>query len=149
MFKTKDGAEWDLTLDVGHLAALRTDAGFDLTAAMKSGDALAMALFGDPETFAGVLWVIVREQAEKRGVDREAFYRVLGPQAVDAAADAFVQALVDFYHRRRAPAIKAQLPALLATLDRKHTEVAEAAMSAALRSYAGDSPESSASIPDG
>jgi hypothetical protein len=148
-FATADGREWTLGLTVGALGDLKRDAGFDVGAAMKTGDALAVAIFGDVEQFAGALWVLVRDQAAAVGVDRDVFYRALDPASLDRAADAFVECLVDFFHRRRAPAIQAELPALLARVDERHAEAVRAAANAALTKSAGDSPGSLDSTPAG
>lgn len=146
-FTDINGREWTVALTIGSIADLKREANFDLGAAVKSGDALALTLFGDPEQLALVLWAMVREQAKP--LDRDAFYLLLDPDSLDRGGDALMEAIVDFYHRRRAPAIKEKLPALMAKVDQKLGAAVAAAMDTALTRSAGDSPGSSASIPEG
>jgi hypothetical protein len=142
------GHEWRVRLTLGLVGRLRSDAGFDLGAAAGGGE-LARVLFGgEPETLGRVLWTLCRDEAQARGLTApEAFYEMFGPEELDAAADALMEAVTDFFHRGRAAEIKKSLPGMKATLNARMTAAAVAAIGSMSSGSGGDSPASSASPP--
>ncbi len=151
-FQDSLGREWRIGLTVAALPRLRAEAGFDLGKA-AAAEKLGEMLFGDPETVAKVLWVLVDRQAEAVGVTPEAFTEGLDGLAIERAANALIEAIIDFFHRARpAAAIKSKLPEVLGKMD----ERLEAAMTTAMamdatwNASAGGSPGSSGStLPSG
>jgi hypothetical protein len=131
-FKDKEGREWDVTLNVGVIGALRRDANFELGKA-ATAERFAETLFADPEQFVRVLWVIVEKQAEKAGVSPEEFGYSFDYETVGRATEAFMEAIIDFFHRpAAAKAIKAKLPALLKSIDKQIVTGMEATMEKAI-----------------
>lgn len=144
-FRDRADAEWSLVLDVGLLTEVRRETGLNLTKPDDSAAALA-----DPMTFAGALWVLCREEAERAGLTPEQFARRLDPDTIDRAGDALLESLIDFFHRRRGGPAKARLPELLRVADRRAGErLAEMMESAIASNSAGNSPASSGSTPPG
>lgn len=135
-FADSEGREWDLSLNVGLVTKLRTDAGFEL-GKTTSAEKLGEALFADPETFAKVLWVCVESQAEKKGVSGEAFAFALDGDTIEKATTALMLAIIDFFHRRGpGKVMAARLPDLLKNLDSK----IETAIQSRLNEQLGNSP---------
>lgn len=100
-FTDLNGDEWKLRLTVGTLADLRRDAGLDLSRALRSADALAEVLFGDPENLAKALWVLCETQARERNLSPEDFaHRFDGP-TIERATEALLAAVADFFPRTR------------------------------------------------
>lgn len=151
-FRDSTGREWVLSITYGASRALKAQAGCDLAAVANDGERLAAVLFGDPDQLVRVLWVLIREQAGAAGVAEGQFFDALSPEAMDGAADALMEAIADFFHRRRAGAVKSHLPAMRRRIDETHAAaVAAAAREASSTSpaTAADSPASPASIPPG
>jgi len=144
------GREWELALNVGLLGRLRRDADFDL-GKNTNKERLAETLFADPETIVKVLWVIVEKQAEKASVSPEEFGYGFDGSAIESAATAFMEAIIDFFHRPAvAKALTMQLPGMLTEFDARMVGATEKAIEKLKRSTlndsAGNSPELSESI---
>lgn len=147
-FKDADSREWKLRLTVGLLGDVRRDAGIDLGAAIKSPKDLAAILYADPADLVKVLWVLVEFQAKEANVSPEEFGHAFDGSAIERAGEALLEAVADFFPRSViGRKIKSNLPALLAQVDREIVSRMDAALSTSNGS-AGNSPESSESIPD-
>lgn len=126
-FKDSDGREWALSLNVGLVAKLRTDAGFELGKSMNAQ--IGETLFGDPEKIAKVLWVLVETQAENRGTSPESFIFALDGPTLESASTALIEAIIDFFHRGEpAKRMKARLPEILAKADRETVQEMESTL---------------------
>lgn len=138
-FSDSQGRDWPLVISIAHVGELKRDAGFDLG---KAGDevAFAKALFGDPVTIANVLWVLVRKGAGS--VTQEEFFAALDPDAVERATDALLEAIADFFHRRRSGPVKARIPELMAAVDKAHEKKMQSIFNATLKRLVGGSLES-------
>lgn len=145
MAKFSDGVgrEWELAITFGHIGPLKRDAGLDLE--RPNTDAFMNVLYSSPFGLVNAVWVLIQKQAAT--LTKDDWLESMGSEALDAAGDALMEALVDFIHRRRSASVKAKLPELMAAVDKAHAKAADAAMTSALKKLAGDSPESSASIP--
>lgn len=100
-FKDREGKEWSIDITIGHLKALREDFGIDLRTALKPDDTtFAEKVLADLEQLGRVLWVFCGPQAEKAGLDEEAFAFRFDGETVERAATALWQALWDFSRPR-------------------------------------------------
>jgi hypothetical protein len=97
-FKDADGKEWEVRVTVGHLRPLR-ELGMDLKEFVKEGAEAGLAdlLFGDPERFGQIMWVLCGAQAEKVGLTPEDFACRLDGESLDRAAVALVEGVVGFF----------------------------------------------------
>lgn len=140
-FTDSKGTEWVVTLTVGMIEAIRDDADVNLDSIMTKPEALAETIFAAPKRIVQILWVVCREQAEKLGMDGRAFGFRFDRDTLDRAGEAFLEALVLFYPRSSAGrAIRDQLPALLAKMDREIVTKTQERMRKALSDTATDSP---------
>ena len=147
-FKDRAGREWDIGLTLGLVGQLRREAEFDLNKASLSGEALSEALFINSERLGMVLWVLLRGQAEKQSVTRDQFEDAIGPKELDSAVLAFIEAMVDFFHRGRATEIKSRLPAMMEKINRTAGNAVGKALDLLISSDSdGSSLASSASTP--
>lgn len=117
VFRDSYGHEWSLRFTVGILSQLRA-VGFDLAALTKESDRWVEVLFAEPLTLARALWVLCRDEAKAGGISEDAFLAGLDGPTLDAAGDAMIEAIVDFFHRRQAGTIKSHLPAILAKINK-------------------------------
>lgn len=117
-FRDRHGRDWALALNVGHLGAVKKALGLDLAGLIKDEGALFRFLFTDPELFSGVLFFLVQDQAEARGVDLLAFLGGIDGRTLEGAGEAFLAALALFSPRSAiGRAVAAGLPELLEKLD--------------------------------
>jgi len=138
-FKDCKGREWTFRLTVGSLAEVREVAGVDLGAALRSEGAVAELLFSNPETLVKVFWALLYEQARDREhqVDPETFARGFDGPALEAATEALLGAIADFFPRSRVG--RAIRENLTQTLERMDQTIIEAMTSTSNRP-AGNSP---------
>ena len=155
-FADVKGRVWRLSLTVGMLSQLRK-LGADLSP-LLSGDerkyteALSQLVWGNPELFVQMLYVMAGEQKATYGItddNAEEFASLFDGPTLSAAIDAFLVALVDFRHRPTvADSVKnQQLPKALEAIDRAAIKQAERMVNLKLSELAGSSPDSSASTP--
>jgi hypothetical protein len=89
-----------------------------------------------------VLWVAVEADAIRAGVTPEQFAAGLDGDALDRAAVAFMEAVLDFFHRGRSGPMKARLPQLMTRLNREIEAAAATAADSILNESAGGTPGS-------
>lgn len=109
-FTDKKTREWSLELDVWLVEQIHKkvkEVTIDKLLANKAAG--LEELFSDRVLFVRVLWVIVEEQAQKKGVEPESFGRALGGDALEDASEAFLRALADFCPRQQRAVLKALL----------------------------------------
>lgn len=100
LFKTADGNEYALTINIGAIKRVRDIAGVDLfTLADPSdgGPPLATRLFTDPVLLGQIIAAIVYPQLHERGVTAEAFAEQMDARAVVQAQTALVTQLRFFF----------------------------------------------------
>jgi hypothetical protein len=137
-FRDRHNREWVLDLDVYGVEQIhkRTEVRIDQLIANKAAG--LEELMSDPVKFVRVLWVLVEEQAERAGVTPEQFGRSLAGDSLEAAADAFLEALQLFSPRR--------LRTMLKAMTAKGAEIADAQMKTALAAIEKLGPQSSTSV---
>jgi hypothetical protein len=98
-FVDNAGRTWTVAINVAAIKAVRAALSVDLmeTAEGKLLDRLA----GDPVLLCDTLYVLCRAEAEAQKVTDEDFGRSLGGDAIDRAAKAFLEELVDFFPSAR------------------------------------------------
>ncbi|MCJ7543370.1 MAG: hypothetical protein MUP47_02200 [Phycisphaerae bacterium] len=90
---------WNVAIDVNALRRLRAAVHVDLMEAIQ-GDLLDK-LAADPVLLVDVLWVLCREQAEAAGITDEQFGGAVIGDVIEAATDALLEELADFFPQRR------------------------------------------------
>ena len=99
------GRVWRLELNFSLGKRIRTATGLDLVN-FHDGRAL-ITMHEDVEKLVQVLWLLCAGQAEANGIDEESFGTGLGGDALEQAAHAIEQALVNFTRPAMRPAIQA------------------------------------------
>jgi hypothetical protein len=148
------GRTWALQINVSAVKRVRGLVGIDLYKLIDDGLEPLAKLVSDPVDLADVLYCLVRDEADAKQISDEEFGRALAGDAITAAADAFVEELIDFFPEARARAalrktvqagkqvrskVLEHLEGLVQTLD------VDSAASRLISSF-GSLPESSASI---
>ena len=87
---------WNLAINVGTVKRVRELTDVDLLAILDRPQMLS-DLAGDPVRFVDVLFVVVKPQADQMQITDEQFGEALDGSSIEAATDAFLEALVDFF----------------------------------------------------
>ena len=99
-FEDSKGRQWVVHCDVGTIARVRRETGCDLAKLLASKEAL-QELADDPVRLVEVIWSVIEPQAETRSVSPEDFGSSLVGDAIERATDALVEAIIDFFPKRR------------------------------------------------
>lgn len=161
------GREWLLSLDAPKSLAVKQECG--VTLAVRPTEKFDVReITEDPERLPDVLWVLVRQQVEAAGFDRQAFVEAIVGDVAGDAGQALAEAIVNFIpSRARRETLRAALmqdreaesagleitklrlpelgPAAKAKVQAEVNQVIDKALSQL--SLAIASPESSASSP--
>ena len=98
-WKDARGHTWDLAINVNTVKRVRQLTEVNLLDVFD-GQLLAR-LAGDPELLVNILYAVCQPQAERTSVSEEAFAELLVGDAIEEAATALVQGLIDFFPKDR------------------------------------------------
>ena len=87
---------WDLTLTSGDMRRVKSALGLYLPDMVKDQTVLAK-LTNDMELLAETLLLCTQRQRESQGVDNDAFLDALNGDTIEAATNALVLAVIDFF----------------------------------------------------
>lgn len=155
-FRDNAGRAWDVVVHVLAVKRVRAALGVDLYRLVDDGLKGLGELLADPVLLVDVLYVLCREAAEAAGVSDEDFGRSLAGDALERAAQAFLEALTDFFPDRRARQAlrtvtrkgREMRERMLDVLEAKLDEVDDSTAATSSGSF-GVSPASPASTPTG
>jgi len=156
-FSDNAGRAWDVVVHVLAVKRVRAALGVDLYRLVDDGLKGLGELLADPVLLVDVLYVLCREAAESSGVSDEDFGRSLAGDALERAAQAFLEALTDFFPDRRARQAlrtvtrkgREMRERMLDVLGTRLEEVDAASTAATSSGSSGGSPASPASTPTG
>ncbi len=98
--------DWFVKLTVYEVSQIKRHAGVNLMEVLEDGCALLQTLSTDIELLASVLYLCVREQAEKKDVSQEDFLRGLAGDSLETAIRALEEALVEFFPTKKGQVLK-------------------------------------------
>lgn len=105
-FTDNTNRQWILEINVPLRRQVLIDTKFDLFAVVEPEQ---LARLEDPELLVEVLYSLCAEQADKNGVTPAQFGRSLVGDAIDSASEALMEAIADFFPRRRRTLMRAAL----------------------------------------
>ncbi len=94
-FSDTAGDQWQVRVTLGAVQRCRDIASIDLLTVV-GGDAFA-EFVADPVKAATALFAVVKPEADRRGIALDAFLDRLSGDAIQAARDALMDAIVDFF----------------------------------------------------
>jgi len=160
MHRFTDGAEksWDVVINVGQIRKVRDTLSLDIYKLIDDRAQPLSDLLSDPCRLVDVLYVLCREQAEKAGVSDEDFGRSFSGDSLEAAGEAFLAELVDFFPGRPRASLKKLLEKSKALkgllMDRAEKEIDGVdldqiadSLAAKWKNSSGTAPASSVSTP--
>jgi hypothetical protein len=95
-FVDESGRKWSLRVDVAAIRKVRSKRGVDLAKVMGSQEEL-QKLLDDPCLWVDVIWDLIEEQATTQGVDPESFAHGLAGDSFEAANNALIESIIDFF----------------------------------------------------
>lgn len=158
-FTDTAGMRWVVALNVTLLRQIRQRLDLDLMRLLDDEGQILTRLASDPALLVDLIYLLCAEEAERLGISDETFGRRLGGDTLDAATDALLEAVVDFFPSAQRRIGRTMLGKARAARDRITSRIETLLASPelddeidrALRmpgGQSGDSPASSASTPD-
>lgn len=116
------GREWAVTIDVTVRSRVLKDTDFDLFSVLEEG---AIDKLNDPVTLVAVVHSLCADDVAKLNLTPEQFARGMTGDALDAAAEALMGAIADFFPKRQREVMNRALA--------KGTQIADRSMELALQ----------------
>ena len=98
-----DNRSWSCAITVATVKRVQQLAEVNL---LEAFDGLLMKLADDPVSLANVLYAVCKPQADEWGVTDEQFGELLGGETIEAATNALVQGIIDFFPNQRRQVLK-------------------------------------------
>jgi hypothetical protein len=105
-FRDNRNRTWLVEINVSAVRRVRALVGVDLSALLEDKLQPLAALLDDPVKLCDVLFALCQSQAQDRQVTDEDFGAALAGDALEAAADALLEALVNFSPGRKRAALR-------------------------------------------
>lgn len=155
-FCDSQGRTWALSITIDAIKRVQGLCNVNLAKLMDGEPPLLTRLEADIELLCNVIYALVKPAADLQQITDEQFGAALGGEAIIAAHDAFWSELADFFRSlRRSELVKAirvqhaMVEAAVKAADARIEAIdVEALVRSTLGNSAGNSPASSASIPD-
>ena len=94
-FKDNQDRKWTVTINVSAIKRVRAELDLDLLEAIEG--TLLERMVSDPILLCDILYVLVKPEADAKGISDEDFGRAMAGDAIDRACQAFIGELVDFF----------------------------------------------------
>lgn len=120
-FKTTDGTEWKVAVNVGTIKRVQDDTGLRLTDLFAS-EAKIGAFFADDVKFCEVLFSAIRPQAEEAGKTLDDFLAGIDGTVIEGAVEALLAEVADFFQEPRKGLLKKTLAKYQAAHQKLVTE---------------------------
>lgn len=104
-FRTTDGVEWEIRVNVLTIKRVEEETGIRLTAIVDD-EAMRTKLFSDDLRFAEVVLSVIRPQLEKADKPDAAFFEAIDGTVIEQAAEALLAEIVDFFQEPRKGLLK-------------------------------------------
>jgi hypothetical protein len=124
-FKDNADRTWTIVVHVTAVKRCRALAEVDLYGLVNDGLQGLGRLLGDPVALVDVLYVLCKDEADKRGVTDEDFGRAMAGDAIEHATKAFLEELTDFFPDPRVRAgLQRTFDAIWTATDRQRESLA-------------------------
>lgn len=102
-WKDSQGRSWSMAVTISTVKRTRDLAGINLLDVFDGK--LLSQLSQDPELLVNTIYAVCKPQADAAGVSDEQFGELLVGDAIEQAAEALVQGIIDFFPRDRRPVL--------------------------------------------
>ena len=121
-FRDNQDRRYTIDLTIGSAKRVRDTVGVNLLRILDEPQMLA-DLSGDPIQFVDMLYVLVQPQVKEYGLTDEQFGESLAGDSIEAATNAFLEALVAFFPPARRAALRKILDRATDHLARQESEL--------------------------
>lgn len=128
-FKTTDGAEWIVSVNVATVKRVRDSTGIDLLSIMTDGKTVA-GLFADSVKLAEVLAAAIWPGLRQAGKSAEDFMAVLNGPALESATEALMREIANFSREPQRSLLLAAIDKVMAESEKMDAAGAAAALEA-------------------
>jgi hypothetical protein len=150
-FVDNSGTRWNVELTIASIKRVRDLLSVNLLEPESGEPPLLTRLGSDVILLCDVIYVLVKPQADSKGVTDEAFGALLGGDAILSAQEAFYRELIDFFLKSGRPdklkMIEKQRALLIAAIKTAATKVEAIDTDAICSKSFTNLPESPASSP--
>lgn len=108
-FRDGNGREWHINVTVADVKRVKEQTGLLLTCLVEDKLMPLATLVSDPVKLVDTVWVLIEPQAKAAGLTDEQFGQSLSGDSVDQMANAFMEALTDFFPKRQSAMLKTLL----------------------------------------
>lgn len=108
-FRDGNGREWHINVTVADVKRVKEQTGLLLTSLVEDKLMPLATLVSDPVKLVDTVWVMIEPQAKAAGLTDEQFGQSLSGDSVDQMANAFMEALTDFFPKRQSAMLKTLL----------------------------------------
>ena len=106
-FNDANGEKWVFTVNVFTLSRVKKETGIDLARAIEPNNTTLTEIWSDPVMFFDVVIALLGSEIERRGMSLEEFGEGLNnEEIVQEATAALIRAVIDFFPREKAVAIR-------------------------------------------
>lgn len=120
-FRDTAGTEWKLSVNVLTIKRVLDDTGLRLTDIFSTEQKISQ-FFSDDVKFCEVLWAIVKPQAEEDGSTAEQFFGAIDGTVIEAALDALLEEVADFFQEPRRSLLRRVLAKFRVAQEKLTTE---------------------------
>lgn len=114
-FKATDGTEYAVNVNVASVKRVRELTGVNLLGLVDDQKSVG-ELFADDVRFCEVMCAVVRPQLEQAGKTDDDFFSSINGEVIEAAAEALLAEVVNFFHEPRRTLLKKALEKYLMAL---------------------------------
>lgn len=122
-FADNAGRTWAVAINVAAVKRVKDLLGVNLLEIADQKGSLLERLVDDPCLLCDILFCLVKPEAEAKGITDEEFGRALGGDCLDAATDALLTEIADFFPKGRREILR-RVVGKLRTLEEKATRLA-------------------------
>ena len=113
---------WEIVISVGSARRVRDETGHDLLEITRGKPDVLNAFVDDVYALGSLLWSLCRPQAENRDLSPEEFAERLGnADVIEAAVQALLQSLIDFFPERTKGPLQTVLARINAKMAKRQT----------------------------
>lgn len=120
-FRTTDGTEWKVAVNVGTIKRCHDETGLRLTD-LFANEAKIGEFFADDVRFCTVLYAVIKPQADEAGKTLDDFLAVIDGTVIEGAVEALLAEVADFFQEPRRGLLKKTLAKYQAAHARLTTE---------------------------
>lgn len=109
-FVDSQNRSWSIRIDVNSIRRVREATGVDFSNVLND-KTIMTGLSQDPCKLVNVIYILVKPQCDTQNVTDEAFGEALFGDAIDAACEALLKAIIDFFPSSRRKPLQAAMEA--------------------------------------